>query len=246
MKRAAIAAFAASVALATAAPARGAAAADPRAALLKLLPPGAKIEDLQPAPIPGVYQFVRGTDIGYLTADGRFFIDGSIYDMRTRRNLTELLRDKARLALIDTVPESQMLIRSPAHPRYTITVFTDVDCPFCRKLHGEIGRINALGVGVRYLFFPRTGPNTLSWKKAEAVWCAPDRMSALTVAMLGGPLDLSRSCGATPVARDYQLGREVGVRGTPAIITSTGAYIDGFSSAEDLLKEIQAADRAGG
>ncbi|MDE2304208.1 MAG: DsbC family protein, partial [Gammaproteobacteria bacterium] len=157
-------------------------------------------------------------------------------------NLTEARRDQARLALVDAVPRSQMLIRSPPNPRYTITVFTDVDCPFCRKLHSEIDQINALGIGVRYVFFPRTGPGTLSWHKAEAVWCAPDRMAAFTAAMTGGPLDLTRTCGATPVAREYQLGREVGVRGTPAIITSTGAYIDGFASAPELLREIQAAD----
>ena len=223
-----------------------AAPADPRAALLKLLPPGAKLDDLQPSPIPGVYEFVQGVDIGYLSADGRYFIDGNIYDMKTRRNLTELRRDRARLAMIDSVPESQMLIYSPPQPRYTITVFTDVDCPFCRKLHGEMARINALGVRVRYMFFPRTGPGTLSWKKAEAVWCSPDRKAALALGTSGAPLDVTRLCSQTPVAREYELGRQVGVRGTPAIITSTGAYIDGFSSAGDLLKEIRAAEQRGG
>jgi thiol:disulfide interchange protein DsbC len=232
------------------APAQSAAAAaggpDPRAALLKLLPRGAKLDDLQPSPIPGIYQFMQGTDISYLTADGRYFIDGNIYDIATRRNLSDLQRDRARVALIAAVPESQMLIFSPPHPRYTITVFTDVDCPYCRKLHSEIAQINALGVRVRYLFFPRTGPGTLSWKKAEAVWCSPDRNAALTRAKAGATVDVTKLCSPNPVAREYALGQEVGVRGTPAIVTASGAYINGYLPPAMLVQEIQAYDASGG
>ncbi|MDP9064972.1 MAG: DsbC family protein, partial [Pseudomonadota bacterium] len=153
---------------------------DPRAALVKLLPAGSTIDDLRPSPIAGIYEFARGADVSYITADGRYFIDGSVYDMSTRENLTEAHRTKARLALINAVPESQMLIFSPKNPLYTITVFTDVDCQYCRKLHSEIAELNKLGVRVRYMFYPRTGPNTESWHKAEAVWCAADRNEALT------------------------------------------------------------------
>ncbi|HEY4445398.1 MAG TPA: DsbC family protein, partial [Steroidobacteraceae bacterium] len=154
--------------------------ADPRAALLKRLPPGSKLEDLRPSPIPGVYELAQGADISYLTADGKYFLDGNLYDMDSRENLTEVVRARARLAMISAVPESQMVIFSPKNPLYTITVFTDVDCAYCRKLHSEIAELNRLGVRVRYLFFPRTGPNTSSWKKAEVVWCSPDRNEALT------------------------------------------------------------------
>jgi len=219
---------------------------DPRAALLKLLPPGSKLDDLSPSPIPGIYQFMQGADISYLTADGRFFIDGNIYDMHSRRNLTEMRRTAARAALINAVPESEMLIYSPPNPRYTITVFTDVDCPYCRKLHSEMAEINRLGVRVRYMFYPRTGPGTLSWRKAEAVWCAPDRKQALTFAKAGGTLDLSKICTPNPVARDYALGQAIGVRGTPAIVTEAGQYIDGYLPPRELVQEIQALQTAAG
>src|ERR1700759_1197395 len=111
---------------------------DPRAALLKLLPAGAKLDDLQPSPIAGVYQFTQGAEVSYLTADGKYFIDGNVYDMKSRDNLTEALRTHARVALINAVPESEMLIFSPPNPKYTITVFTDVDCAYCRKLHSQM------------------------------------------------------------------------------------------------------------
>jgi thiol:disulfide interchange protein DsbC len=213
--------------------------ADPRAALLKLLPAGSKLEDVQPSPIPGIYQFMEGAEVSYLTADGKYFIDGNLYDMASRENLSEALRARARVAMINAVPESQMLIFSPKAPLYTITVFTDVDCGYCRKLHSEMAELNRLGVRVRYMFFPRTGPNTESWKKAEVVWCSADRNEALTRAKAGGPLDLSKTCGATPVAREYALGQSIGVRGTPAIITESGEYISGYMAPRDLIQEIK-------
>jgi thiol:disulfide interchange protein DsbC len=213
--------------------------ADPRAALLKLLPVGSKLEDLRPSPIPGIYEFVQGADVSYLTADGKYFLDGNLYDMATRENLSEALRTRARLAMISAVPESQMLIFSPKNPLYTITVFTDVDCAYCRKLHSEMAELNRLGIRVRYMFYPRSGPNTDSWKKAEAVWCSANRNEALTQAKLGAKLDMTKTCDANPVAREYALGQSIGVRGTPAILTENGDYISGYMPPRELVQEIK-------
>jgi thiol:disulfide interchange protein DsbC len=141
--------------------------------------------------------------------------------------------------MINAVPESQMLIFSPPNPKYTITVFTDVDCQYCRKLHSEIAEINKLGIRVRYMFFPRTGPNTESWKKAEAVWCSEDRNATFTRAKLGATLDTKKGCPVNPVAREYQLGQEIGVQGTPAIVTETGNYIAGYLPPTDLLAQLK-------
>jgi thiol:disulfide interchange protein DsbC len=213
--------------------------ADPRLELLKVLPAGSKLEDLRPSPIPGIYQFAQGADVSYLTADGKFFIDGNVYDMKSRANLTEELRAHARVALVGAVPESEMLIFSPPNPRYTITVFTDVDCAYCRKLHSDMAELNRLGIRVRYLFYPRTGPNTESWHKAEVVWCSPNRNDAMTRAKAGAALDLSKTCGATPVKREYDLGQAVGVRGTPAILTDSGEFIAGYMPPRELLEQIK-------
>ncbi len=223
-----------------------AASADPRTALIKLLPAGSKIDDLRPSPIPGIYEFVEGAEISYLTADGKYFLDGNVYDMATRENLTEVLRSRARLVMINAVPESEMLIFAPKNPLYTVTVFTDVDCQYCRKLHSDMAELNKLGIRVRYLFYPRTGPNTESWRKAEVVWCSADRNDALTRAKAGGQLDMNKRCPATPVAREYALGQSVGVKGTPAIITDSGDFINGYMPPRDLLqaiKKLQVAQR---
>jgi thiol:disulfide interchange protein DsbC len=221
-------------------------AADPREALLKLLPASSKLENLRPSPIAGIYEFSQGAEISYLTADGKYFIDGNLYDMKTRDNLTEALRTHARVALINAVPESEMLIFSPANPKYTITVFTDVDCQYCRKLHSQMAELNRLGIRVRYMFYPRTGPGTESWKKAEVVWCSPNRNDALTRAKAGAALDMNKICAPTPVKREYELGESIGVRGTPAIVTENGDYINGYMEPHDLieqLKELRVAKR---
>jgi thiol:disulfide interchange protein DsbC len=215
------------------------AAADPRVALLKLLPAGSKLDDLRPAPVPGLYEFMQGAEVSYLTADGKFFIDGNVYDMKSRANLTEERRTQARLALISAIPESQMVIFAPKNPQYTITVFTDVDCAYCRKLHSEMAELNRLGIRVRYMFYPRTGPNTESWKKAEVVWCSANRNEALTRAKAGGALDMTKTCDATPVAREYALGQSIGVRGTPAILTENGDYIAGYMPPHELVQELK-------
>jgi len=214
-------------------------AKDPRVALLKRLPEGSRLEDLRPSPIPGLYEFVQGADVSYLTADGKYFIDGNLYDMDSRENLTENLRTHAREALIAAVPESQMVIFSPPNPRYTITVFTDVDCAYCRKLHSEIAVLNKMGVRVRYLFYPRTGPGTESWHKAEAVWCSPNRNEALTRAKAGAVVDTSKPCAVNPVAREYALGQSIGVQGTPSIITESGALIAGYLPPQELVQQIK-------
>jgi thiol:disulfide interchange protein DsbC len=221
-------------------------AADPRAALVKLLPAGSKVDDLKPSPIPGIYELTQGADVSYITSDGKYYLDGNLYDMATRANLTEVLRSRARLTLISAVPESEMVIFSPKNPLYTITVFTDVDCQYCRKLHSDMQELNRLGVRVRYMFFPRTGPNTESWRKAEVVWCSADRNDALTRAKAGAQLDMNKTCGPTPVAREYALGENIGVHGTPAIITESGDFINGYMPPRDLLqaiKQLQLAQR---
>ena len=94
-----------------------------------------------------------------------------------------------------------MLIFGPKDPRYTVTVFTDVDCAYCRRLHSQIAEYNRLGIRVRYLFYPRSGPNTDSWTKAEEVWCSDNRNDALTRAKLGEELK-AKPCAGNPVARD--------------------------------------------
>jgi len=213
--------------------------ADPRAELASKIP-GTKAEDLKPSPIPGIYELMRGTDAAYVSADGKYAIAGDLFDLGSNSNLTETRRKNVRAKLISAIPENQMLVFSPKDPKYTITVFTDVDCGYCRKLHSEIAEYNRLGIRVRYMFYPRSGPDTDSWHKAEEVWCSSNRNEALTRAKRGEDLKV-KSCPDSPVARHYELGRELDVRGTPAIFTSEGDLLPGYVPPALLAQELKAS-----
>jgi len=222
-----------------AAPAVGIKADDPRVALAARIP-GARPEDLRATPVPGVYELTHGTDLSYITADAKYVFSGDLYQVNDKGdfpNLSEARRNELRLAQLAAVPESEMLVFGPASSKHTITVFTDIDCPWCRKLHEQVADYNKLGIRVRYLFFPRTGPDTESWYKAEAVWCAPDRNKAMTLAKSDKPIDMKR-CASTPVARDYKLGHDLGVSGTPGIVLENGELVPGYLAPADLLAHI--------
>ncbi|HEU4530559.1 MAG TPA: DsbC family protein [Steroidobacteraceae bacterium] len=212
-----------------------AAPADPRVDIAKKL--GAKPEDLRPSPVPGIYEFTQGAEIGYVTSDGRYFFGGDLFEIESRRNLSDVHRNDARVRLIAAVPESEMIVFSPQATRYTVTVFTDIDCGYCRKLHSEIKQLNDLGVRVRYMFYPRSGPGSPSWHEAEAVWCSKDRNDALTRAKKGEEVK-AKNC-STPVKRQYELGEELGIRGTPGIFTQNGTYLAGYLPPAKLVDAIK-------
>jgi thiol:disulfide interchange protein DsbC len=121
-------------------------------------------------------------------------------------------------------------------------VFTDVDCSYCRKLHSEMADYNRLGIKVRYLFYPRSGPDTESWHKAEEVWCSANRNEALTKAKRGEELKNVKNC-PTPVARDYQLGQDFAIRGTPAIVLADGEVLPGYVPAASLAEHLRTAQK---
>jgi thiol:disulfide interchange protein DsbC len=211
---------------------------DPRIELAGKIP-GTTPDELRASAIPGMYELVRGTDIAYVTSDGKYAISGDLYDLKGNNNLTEVRRRDIRVKLLATVPESDMLIFGPRDPKYTVTVFTDVDCAYCRKLHSQIAEYNRLGVRVRYMFYPRSGPNTESWTKAEQVWCSSNRNEALTRAKLGEELKSPKTCGSSPVGRDYAMGQQFDIHGTPAIVMNNGEMLGGYMPPMALLQHLQ-------
>jgi thiol:disulfide interchange protein DsbC len=209
---------------------------DVRATIAEKL--GIKPEDIRPSPVPGLLEVTSGTEIGYVSEDGRFYVDGEVFDMATHANLTEDRRKVGRVALLAGIKDADTIVFAPKDYAYTINVFTDVDCTYCRKLHSEIGELNRLGVKVRYLMYPRNGPGSPAWKQAEAVWCSADRNDALTRAKRGEQI-VARAC-KDPVAAQYELGQEIGVRATPAIFTEQGDLIAGYMPSQRMVERLKA------
>lgn len=214
-----------------------------RAQLAKVYPDAGK-GDINASPVPGLFELRLGPQIVYVSADGRYLIRGDIFDTKDNRNITDARRDAARLAAVNSVGEDRMVIFNPKQVKHTITVFTDVDCGYCRKLHRQVADYLAQGIRIRYMFFPRSGPNTDSWFKAEKVWCSADRNDALTRAKLGEVLT-AKQCTPNPVQQHYSLGKQFGIEGTPAIVLESGELVPGYLSPRELANYLSGGGASG-
>ena len=197
------------------------------------------IESVRPSPAPGIVevQVINGPLL-YATEDGGyFFLNGDLHQVSVSGavNLTEERRSLARKEQLAAVSLEDMVVFSPkGETRDYVSVFTDVTCFYCQKLHREVDQLNAKGVEVRYLAFPRGGINSDGAKKLATAWCADDQQTTLTELKAGMDLPVN-DCADSPIAAQYQLGQEMGVSGTPAIITSSGMMIPGYRPADDLI-----------
>lgn len=215
-------------------------AGDPRVALAAKIP-GTRPEDLRTTPVPGIFELAHGGEVSYVTADAGYVFSGDLFKVTADGdfpNLSEDRRRELRLARLNSVPDAEMLVFAPAKWKHTVTVFTDIDCPWCERLHAQMAEYNKLGIRVRYMYFPRTGPDTESWFKAQSAACAQDPRDAFTRAMRGEKLPEKR-CAKDHVERDYLLGREVGVRATPGIVLESGELVPGYLTPPRLLAYIQ-------
>lgn len=195
------------------------------------------------APIPGFVEVRHGGEVVYVSRDGETMLRGDIIRLSSGENLTEERRAELRKAMLAEIPSRQSIVFRGEKVETTITVFTDIDCGYCRKLHRGVGRLNGNGIAVRYLFYPRSGPGTASWRKAEHVWCSEDSRDALTRAKAGEPVTAT-GCGSTPVEEHYRLGRAVGVSGTPTIVTESGELIRGYMPPDRLIEKIRQLEGA--
>lgn len=174
---------------------------------------------------------------GYVTADGRYFIVGDMLDLASRSNVTETQRQEKRRGLLQKVTPGEVIVFGPEKPRYSVIVFTDVDCPYCRKLHGELDELQKRGIAVRYLAFPRSGPGTKAWKTMAAVSCSKDRREALTRATRGEAVMMKSGTKRSDavIAKHYALGQQLGILGTPTIVMSDGTSLGGYMTPEKLV-----------
>lgn len=217
----------------------GSPAAEARDAILSINP-RVSIESVSDAPLPGFQEVVVSGQVLYVSNDGRYVLQGSLFDAREKRDLSQAGLSKLRQRLLSEVPEDQRIIFAPANPKYTVSVFTDVECGYCRRLHEEIAEYNKRGIAIEYLAYPRMGPGSDDFRLMESVWCASDRKQALTDAKAGRRVD-TKAC-ENPVAAHYALGQRVGLTGTPMIIAADGTQMPGYMPPDQLLEALQRID----
>ena len=199
--------------------------------------PKVEIGSIRPAPVAGFKEVALGGRVVYVSDDGKHLFQGTLIRLGDRANLTESSEAVLRRGVLAAAGKDRRIVFPAKVQKHKVTVFTDIDCAYCRKLHSEIAQINAKGITVEYMFFPRAGINSESYDKAVAVWCAKDRNQALTDAKLDKPIP-PRTC-ANPVAAEYELGQKVGVDGTPAMYLDDGTQVGGYLPPDELLQRIE-------
>jgi len=194
-------------------------------------------DDVSRSPIEGWYTVRKGAIVGYISADGRYLLQGDIIDLEEQVNLSDAARNEARTEMMAGIADDEAIVFSPDVVRHRVSVFTDIDCGYCRRLHRQIDDYLEEGIEVRYLLYPRGGPTSESWVKAQRVWCADDRNEALTLAKQDKQFE-SRSCDSAMVSEHYALGQDVGLRGTPAIVFEDGTLWSGYLTADQLSAQL--------
>ena len=197
--------------------------------------------DINCSPVDGWYTIHKGPIVAYVSADGRYLLQGDMIDLDQSVNLSEAIRVEARRELMASVSDDNVISFTPEEVKYSVSVFTDVDCTYCRRLHSQIDQYMARGIEVRYLMYPRNGPASRAWNTAEEVWCAADRKNALTQAKLDRDFPTA-NCDASIVQDHYVIGKDVGLEGTPAIVFDDGTLVSGYMSPDQLVAALERID----
>ncbi len=205
-------------------------------AALDQLMPGTKPNSIEETQLPGIYEVSYGSTIFYFNKDASLMFRGDIIDVEKRVNLTEKKRGEARGKLLKSMDESQMIVYPAKNEKSKVTVFTDIDCPYCVKLHREMDDYNAEGITIRYMAYPRAGIGSPSYQKAVNVWCSDDPAQAMGDAKEGQAV-ADKTCD-NPVAQQFQLGQALGVQGTPAMFLEDGTSLPGYVPAKRLSAEL--------
>lgn len=196
-------------------------------------------ENVTASQVDGWYTIQQGSIVAYVSADGRYLLQGDLIDLEQQVNLTEQSRNQARQGLVAGLADDNAIVFTPSEVKHSVTVFTDIDCTYCRKLHSQIDEYLDQGIQVRYVLYPRNGPASEAWTKSEQVWCAEDRNQALTFAKLDRAFK-SAQCDASVVSEHYGLGQDIGLSGTPAIVLEDGTLISGYLPPEQLSMRLGA------
>ena len=204
---------------------------------LHKIAPTAKISAVTKSSLPGFYSVVADGHVIFISADGKYLVDGHVYNIATHSDLADEGMAGSRREGLEKIPASSRLTFAPPHPKYRVTVFTDVDCPYCREFHKQIAEYNKLGIAVDYVLFPLS-IHPGADKLAESVWCSKDRHTAYNVAMSGKALE-PKSC-ANPIAEISSVANAMGINGTPAIIADDGTQLGGYVTPQQLAQRLAA------
>ncbi len=189
------------------------------------------------APLNGLLQVFTNRGLFFSSSDGRYFIEGNIYDLTNKVLVND---EQMRPYIQKTIAANKdgVIEYKAKNEQYVINVFTDPSCGYCRKLHNEMKDYNNAGITVRYLAFPRGGIGSETYLQMQHIWCSKNSRGAMDAAKAGD--EVKPAMCSNPVKAQYELGQSFGINGTPAIILPSGRLIPGYQPAKALLAQLQA------
>lgn len=214
--------------------------ADKVLAAMRQARPDIPFTQVFPSPIEGVYRVPVGNQSLYVSEGGKHFIAGDMLEVTATGFVDplEVERTAARMELVDSIKVEELIVyKAKGETRAHINVFTDIDCGYCRKLHRQMDEMNAQGIEVRYLAYPRAGIRSPSFDKLATAWCSENQQEAMDKLKNREPLDM-KVCDDNPVAEQFLLGGKMGVTGTPALVLADGRLVPGYMPTADLLKKL--------
>jgi thiol:disulfide interchange protein DsbC len=197
-----------------------------------LTPQLGEIRQVNTSPIAGLYEVVTEEQIFYTDKTGRYLVNGSLFDLKNRRNLTEARARQLFAIDFNALPLDLALKKVKGNGQRKLAYFTDPNCGFCKKLEHELQNVSDVTL---YLFLYPIFQG--SAEKVQAVWCSADRVKAWDNLMLKGEMPASASCD-TPTAKVTQLGKKLKVNGTPALIFANGVINPGYMPAAEIEKAL--------
>ncbi len=210
---------------------------------LKTMFGGEEADKVIESDFPGLYEVTIGTEVVYISEDTQFLFYGNLIDRKNKIDLTRRAKEAAeqayavkRKAIMDKQDQTATIDFKAKDEKYVLNIFTDIDCPYCVKLHNEVPTLNSKGITVKYYLFPRAGIDSPSFKKSVSSWCADNKQDALTKAKNREAIP-TKEC-KNPIANQYKLGQEIGVTGTPALVTEEGVLIPGYMPANILIARL--------
>jgi thiol:disulfide interchange protein DsbC len=190
-------------------------------------------------PIDGLVQVTMDSEIFFMTSDGQYFIQGRVVNLDTQVDLTELAQRGFRQQLLANLDTGSLLSYGPEDAAHEVIVFTDTDCGYCRRLHALMDGYASAGIRINYAAYPRAGIGSSTYDDLVSIWCADHPQNAMDLAQTGQALE-PKQCAA-PIESHYELGRQLGIGGTPTLVTGSGELIAGYVQPDDLRQRLDQA-----
>ena len=207
---------------------------------LKPFFPEIQAENISPSQLDGYYEVILTDpfiDVIYISTDGKYVIQGAVTDLELMTNISSNRISEIKLDILESISDNDKIIFRAKEEKYVINVFTDVDCPYCAKLHANMKQMNDLGITVKYLASPLEQLHPNAQSAMEKIWCAEDKAIAIHNYKSKRQLPDSQEC-INPVAEQLAISKQLGVNGTPSIFFENGTNLPGYLPPNDLLNRI--------